>query len=114
MVKQTIPLLITGIVGAVLVIAYFIPHPPFDSLREDFAIFFDIIAAIAFALGGANLIMMHGNRVHRRTAGWGFSLVTVLSFLIVLVIGLTKMGNPGGIRDTVVTASVFRSVCRVR
>ena len=54
--KRTIPLLITAIVGTVLVVAYFIPHPPFDSLREDFSIFFDIIASVAFILGGAGLL----------------------------------------------------------
>ena len=79
--KRTIPLLITGIVGLVLVIAYFIPHPPFDGLREDFSIFFDIIASVAFILGGGNLIKMHGNRVSRREKGWGYSLVTVLGFI---------------------------------
>ncbi len=103
--RQTIPLLITGIVGAVLVVAYFIPHPPFDSLREEFAIFFDIIAAIAFILGGGNLIKMHGNRVSRREQGWVYSLVTVVGFLAMLVVGLTKMGNPGGIKDSSVTAA---------
>ena len=88
--------MITAVVGSILVVAYFIPHPPFDSLREDFSIFFDIIAAVAFVLGGGTLIMMHGNRISRREEGFGYSLVTVIGFLIVLVVGLTKMGNPDG------------------
>ena len=94
--RRTIPLLITAIVGAVLVIAYFIPHPPFDGLREDFSIFFDIIAAVAFILGGGNLIKMHGNRISRREAGFVYSLVTVMGFVVVLLVGLLKLGNPGG------------------
>ena len=102
--RRTIPLAITAIVGAVLVIAYFIPHPPFDGLREDFSIFFDIIAAFAFVLGGGNLIKMHGNRIGRKQEGWFYSLVTVLGFLLVLVVGLTKMGNPDGFRGSSVTA----------
>lgn len=96
MVRQTIPLLITGIVGFVLVIAYFIPHPPFDTLREDFSIYFDIIASVAFILGAGNLIKMHGMRISKRDEGWLYSIVTVLGFLIVLVVGLGKLGNPGG------------------
>jgi hypothetical protein len=103
--RRTIPLFITAIVGAVLVIAYFIPHPPFDQLREDFSIFFDIIASVAFVLGGGNLIRMHGNRVSRREQNWGYSLVTILGFLLVLVIGLAKLGNPDGFRGSSVTAS---------
>lgn len=94
--KRTIPLMITAIVGSVLVIAYFIPHPPFDGLREDFSIFFDIIAAVAFILGGGNLIKMHGNRISRREKGAWYSLVTVVGFVVVLVVGLLKVGNPGG------------------
>ncbi len=103
MMKRTIPLLITAIVGSVLVIAYFIPHPPFDGLREDFNIFFDIIASVAFILGGGNLIKMHGNRVGKREANWGYSLATVVGFLAVLVVGLTKLGNPAGFRGSSVT-----------
>ncbi len=103
--RQTVPLLITAVVGSVLVIAYFVPHPPFDALREEFAIFFDIIAAIAFILGGGNLIRMHGGRVGRREKNWVYSLVTVIGFLVVLVVGLTKMGNPNGFRDSSVTAA---------
>jgi hypothetical protein len=97
--------MITAIVGFVLVVAYFIPHPPFDELREDFSIFFDIIAAVAFILGGGNLIKMHGNRINRREPGYGYSIVTVLGFVAVLVIGLTKMGNPDGFRGSSVTAT---------
>ena len=103
MIGRTIPLFITAIVGFVLVIAYFIPHPPFDALREDFSIFFDVIAAVAFILGGGNLIKMHGDRIFRKHEGWSYSLVTVVGFLVVLVIGLSKMGNPKGFLGSSVT-----------
>ncbi len=101
--RQTIPLLITAVTGAVLVVAYFIP--PITEWREQFSIFFDIIAAIAFILGGGNLIKMHGNRVSKRQNGWGYSLVTVVGFLVVLLVGLTKVGNPGPYNNSAVTAA---------
>ncbi len=103
MIGRTIPLLITAVVGFVLVVAYFIPHPPFDALREDFSIFFDVIAAVAFILGGANLVKMHGDRISRKSADWGYSAVTVLGFIAVLIIGLTKWGNPNGFLGSSVT-----------
>ena len=103
--KRTIPLMITAIVGFVLVAAYFIPHPPFDSLREDFSIFFDIIASVAFILGGGNLIRMHGQRISRREANWPYSAVTILGFLLTLAVGLSKAGNPMGFRGSAVTAT---------
>lgn len=104
MTRRTIPLFITAFVGFVLVIAYFIPHPPFDTLREDFNIFFDIIASVAFILGAGNLIKMHGNRISKRETNWGYSVVTVVGFLLVLAVGLTKLGNPNGFRGSSVTA----------
>ena len=105
MVRRTIPLMITAVVGSVLVIAYFIPHPPFDALREDFSIFFDIIASVAFILGAGNLIMMHGNRISGRERGFGYSIVTVVGFIAVLFVGLTKLGNPNGFAGSSVTAA---------
>lgn len=114
MVRRTIPLMITAIVGFVLVVAYFIPHPPFDTLREDFSIYFDIIASVAFILGAGNLIKMHGNRIGKKEKNWGYSAVTVMGFILVLFVGLTKLGNPQGFRGSSVTAdgSYFDHVYR--
>ena len=86
MMRRTIPLFITAFVGFVLAIAYFIPHPPFDTLREDFSIFFDIIASVAFILGAGNLIKMHGDRISKRESKWGYSVVTVVGFVAVLAV----------------------------
>jgi hypothetical protein len=102
--KRTIPLAITAIVGAVLVLAYFVPHPPIDQLREEFSIFFDIIAAVAFILGGGNLMRMHGKRIGRRERNWPYSAVTIAGFLLMLFVGLTKLANPNGFRGSAVTA----------
>ena len=51
--KRTVPLLITALGGFVLIGAYFIP--PAQSWGEKVSIWFDILASIAFILGGANL-----------------------------------------------------------
>ena len=60
--KRTVPLLITAIGGFVLVIAYFIPYA--QGWGENPAIWFDILASIAFILGGGNLLKIHLN------SGW--------------------------------------------
>ena len=51
--KRNIPLLVAMIVGFVMIIAYFIPFT--HTWGERVAIWFDLIAAIAFILGGGNL-----------------------------------------------------------
>ena len=59
--KRTVPLLITAIGGFVLVIAYFIPST--QGWGEITAIWFDILASIAFILGGGNLLKIHLKKV---------------------------------------------------
>jgi hypothetical protein len=102
--RRTLPLGITFIIGTILILSIFIPHKPFGTLGEDFTIFFDIIAVFAFILGGGNLIKVHGNKVYKRVPGWGYSVITVLAFLITLIIGLFKIGHPEGIKGSI-TAS---------
>lgn len=63
--RRQVPLIITFIVGAVLIIAAFIPHEPFGRLGENFSLYFDIIAVFAFLLGGGNLVRIHGGRFMR-------------------------------------------------
>ncbi len=89
--KRTIPLLITALGGIVLVIAFFIPA--FESWGEVASIWFDILAAIAFILGGGNLFKVHLKTISDRKKGWGFSAVTLSVFLAMLVLGLFKIGS---------------------
>ena len=91
--KRTIPLLITAIGGFILIIAYFIPAT--QTWGEVAAIWFDVLASIAFILGGGNLIKIHFKNVVERNYGWAYSIITLLAFFITLLVGLTKLGvNP--------------------
>ncbi len=91
--KRSIPLLIASTAGFVLIIAYFIPST--QTWGEVASIWFDLLAAFAFVLGGGNLLRTHLQKVSARKAGWGYSVITLLAFLIMLVVGLSKMGvNP--------------------
>jgi hypothetical protein len=88
--KRTLPLIITAAGGFVLIIAYFIPAS--ESWGEEAAIWFDVLAAIAFVLGGGNLLKVHLKKISDRQAGWGYSGVTIVAFLITLGVGLLKVG----------------------
>ena len=90
--KRTIPLLITAIGGFVLIAAFFSPYT--ENWGETAAIWFDILAAIAFILGGGNLLKTHLKKISDRAAGWGFSAITILAFVVTLYVGLTKWGSP--------------------
>jgi hypothetical protein len=88
--KRTIPLLITALGGFILIVAYFIPAT--QGWGETAAIWFDILAAIAFILGGGNLMRIHLKKISDRAAGWGYSAITIVAFAVTLVIGLGKIG----------------------
>lgn len=91
--KRTIPLLITAIGGFVLVFATFSPYT--QDWGESSLIWFDVIASIAFVLGGGNLLKIHLKKTSDRVPGWGYSVITLLAFVITLTVGLFKIGvNP--------------------
>jgi hypothetical protein len=105
--RRQVPLTITFIVGAVLIISVF--FPPTETWGEDFSLYFDIIAVFAFFLGGGNLIRVHSDKIHKKKRDWPYSIVTILGFLIMLAAGLFKLWNPGGITaDVTAQGSLFQ------
>lgn len=88
--KNTIPWLIAAATGCVMIAADFIP--PAHDWREEASSWFEILAGMAFVLGGANLFVQHLQKISARRAGWGYSVVTLAAFLITLGVGLFKVG----------------------
>ncbi|MCG3127786.1 MAG: hypothetical protein CHACPFDD_02658 [Phycisphaerae bacterium] len=88
--KRSIPLLITALVGLTMMVQHFVPMLAWAS---DYAsIFFDILAAVAFVLGGGNLLRAHSEKIVRGQAGWAYSMITVVCFLATLICGTFKVG----------------------
>jgi hypothetical protein len=90
--KRTVPLVITFLGGVILIVAFFIP--PAEGWGEEVNIWFDVIASIAFVLGGGNLLKMNLMKVSQQKPGWAYAAITVIAFLATLTIGLFKMGVP--------------------
>ena len=94
--KRNVPLLITALGGFILIISYFIPAT--QGWGEVAAIWFDILASIAFILGGANLLKIHLKKISDKSVGWAYSAITLAAFLITLFVGLGKVGvNPNSL-----------------
>ncbi|HKK21200.1 MAG TPA: hypothetical protein VJ983_07000 [candidate division Zixibacteria bacterium] len=85
--RREIPLLITGIVGVVFVIQYFIPHAPFNKMNSWFSDWFSIIAAFAIWLGALNLLKISAQKIIRRKGDWGHALIIILTFLLITIVG---------------------------
>jgi hypothetical protein len=88
--KRLIPLWITAIAGVVLIVSYFIPFT--QSWGEDTAIWFDILAGIAFILGGGNILKIHLKKISDQASGWGYSVILLAAFLLTMFVGLGKIG----------------------
>ncbi|MCA9072216.1 MAG: hypothetical protein KDA84_24990 [Planctomycetaceae bacterium] len=86
------PLIITAGVGFVLIVASFIPAT--IGWGEVAAVWFDILAGVAFILGGGNLLKVQLKKISDQSAGWGYALVTLIAFLTTLFVGLFKIGVP--------------------
>lgn len=88
---RTIPLLIAAIAGFVIIAGRFVPAA--QSWGGVAMSWFNILAAVAFILGGANLLKANLQTISARRPGWGYSAVTLIAFLVTLVIGLGKFGT---------------------
>ncbi|MGB2696363.1 MAG: hypothetical protein WBD28_00725 [Candidatus Zixiibacteriota bacterium] len=93
--RREVPLMICAIVGFTLIIVYFVPHPPFSDMRDLFSDWFSVIAAFAIYLGILNLLKNSVDKVYRKRSGWGFSIVTILGFLLFVSVGLYEGSDFG-------------------
>ncbi len=91
--KRTIPSIIVGAVGIIMLLSWFIPHAPFDELEIHATQWYDIIASFAMILGALNLLKLQGRKVIKRRKGWIFSLAAILSFFLTLSFGFFIKGG---------------------
>jgi hypothetical protein len=87
--RREVPLLITGIVGVVFIVSYFIPHWPFNRMNDWFSDWFSIIQACAIILGALNLMVISSQKIARQKEGWGYAGVIIASFLLMVVLGFS-------------------------
>ncbi|MGD8922128.1 MAG: hypothetical protein PVH24_02685 [Candidatus Zixiibacteriota bacterium] len=85
--RREIPLLITGIVGVVFVIQYFIPHYPLNKMSDWFSDWFSIVQAFAIWLGALNLLKISLQKVAKQGKDWGYAAVIIVSFFVMTIIG---------------------------
>jgi hypothetical protein len=86
--KRKIPLAICLIMGILMIVLFFIPHP--ISLEGQNIIYKWVIVLMAFALVLAigNLIRFHGNKIKKKREGWPYSVVALASMVVMAVVGL--------------------------
>lgn len=98
MLRRTVPLVITAIVGIGFVISYFVPHWPFSRMNDWFSDWFSIVQACAIILGALNLMKISMLKVINKKADWGYAIVIIFSFALIVIVGAAGgegYRNPG-------------------
>jgi len=123
--RQRITQIILTTVALLLVASAFATRPqgPGDTgasrllafCDQHFSLWFSVLAVFAFTLGGVNLMKTHWRKVRERAADWRYSMVTLASFVAVLIVGFAKFGGPPGLQGDVAApdswlTGIFESV----
>ena len=91
--KRYIPIAIVGFFGSLTLFGWFIENEGIKAFIDDDATqWYDIIASFAIFLGALNLLKLQFLKVLKRQSGWEYSVVAILSFFIVFVIGFFMRG----------------------
>jgi len=86
--RREIPLIITTIAGLVFAISYFIPHMPFGKAETIFGDWVTIVQSFAIWLGVLNLLIVTGEKIHRKRPGWIYAAIIVFTLIGTICIGL--------------------------
>jgi uncharacterized membrane protein YhaH (DUF805 family) len=90
-VRNKAPLLITSIIAVLVAANYFFDVSILSDFSSELKVWAVVIAAFAFGLGAIPLLLLHVKRLSGRQEGeWYHSLVVILSFILVLGVGLIE------------------------
>ena len=103
--RRQIPLTITFICGISMVLQFFIPHRISQVIYQEVLKWTIILFSFSLFLGTGVLLRLHSQRVMRKTKGWGYSIVTLVALIGMLVIGAIT-----GIREGSLFMNLFNNV----
>ncbi|MHB2021670.1 MAG: hypothetical protein ACYCW6_32485 [Candidatus Xenobia bacterium] len=83
--KRTIPLIITFLAGMIMIVPYYFHG--LDTLQDVFLDWYKIISVFAYILGVGSLIIVNGQKIQRRSSGWGYNVVLLVSLAFSLYMG---------------------------
>jgi len=82
--NRTLPLILAFGFGVLGIVIYYVPHANAQSLEREMALWVRIVFAFSYLLGLYSLLNLHGQRIRQHVAGWGYSLVAILSFVVMM------------------------------
>jgi hypothetical protein len=91
--QRTVPSTVLFVVAVLIIGDFFFKVPIVNNWAKDIRNWVTVVANVALGLGGANLIMVHLRNVNRRKKEWEHSLVLVVLFVFVVVLGIARTTN---------------------
>lgn len=93
--KLKVPLILCFLCGLLMIIQFFIPHPPFTNMYEKLIDWAIIISIFAVVIGLSSLIKIHYTRIVRKTPEFPYSVTVFVGIVVVAVVGIVKgIDNP--------------------
>lgn len=83
-----IPIAITIICTLLQIIPFYIQVEPLEAFSDTFRSWMILVATCALFLGAASLTVIHSKKIQRRSIRWEFSVLTLVSMIVITLAGL--------------------------
>ena len=90
--RRTLPLIIAFVLGLIGILVFYIPHSGAQALEQELTKWDRIVAAFALVLGIYSLMRLHWGRVRRQHAGWGYSFLVFVGFVVTALFAIYNDG----------------------
>ncbi|MEP0814085.1 MAG: hypothetical protein HRF49_05410 [bacterium] len=88
--RKQLPIIIAFVMGMIMLIRYYVPHPVSETVYNLFIDWVIIISGFVMILGILSLLHYHWNKIKRRKPGFAFSFVTYGAFLVMMITGFVS------------------------
>lgn len=83
-----IPIAITIICTLLQIIPFYIQVKPLETFSDTFRSWMILVATCALFVGAASLTVLHSKKIQRRYRGWQYSILTLISMVVIALAGL--------------------------
>ena len=83
-----IPIAITIICTLLQIIPFYIQVEPLETFSDTFRSWMILVATCALFLGAASLTLLHSKKIQRKSTGWQFSVLIIISMIVIMLAGL--------------------------
>lgn len=88
--RNFLPPIICGVCGVIMMLHFFLPESTtlYKTMMDWVTNSTIVVGVFALFIGLASLVHNHGNRIARRSPGWGYSVITLFFTAIVALTGI--------------------------